>query len=259
VVLNVTDSDPQRAAAMARAYVEELGVIMAQLNNSSAHRERVFLQHRLQIVKVEMEATEKEFSEFASKSGAMDITEQGQVMIESAVKLQGKLIAEESQLEEVRQIYSDGNRRVRSSQARISELANQPKQLVGTYSGKSFVDGEASGSSSPTLRQLPILQVPYESKFWKLKTEEAVSEVLRQEFDSAKIQEARETSYVEVLDFPGVPERQSFPPRLLIIVTGTACAVILSGVWILGVARWREIDAQHAGMVLAREIFGTVR
>jgi hypothetical protein len=100
--------------------------------------------------------------------------------------------------------------------------------------------------------------VPYETKLWKLKTE-AVYEVLWQEFDSAKIQEAREASYVEVLDFPGVPERRSFPPRLLIIVTGTACAVILSGVWILGVARWREIGAQHTGMVLARETFGTVR
>jgi hypothetical protein len=76
---------------------------------------------------------------------------------------------------------------------------------------------------------------------------------------SGDLQEARENPYVEVLDLPEVPERQSFPPRLLIIATGTGCAVILSGVWILGVARWREIDAQHAGMVLAREIFGTVR
>ena len=64
---------------------------------------------------------------------------------------------------------------------------------------------------------------------------------------------------MEVLDLPEVPERQSFPPRLLIIATGTGCAVILSGPWILGVARWRKIDPQHAGMVLAREIFGTVR
>lgn len=35
VVLSVTDSDPQRAAAMVRAYVEELDTLMAQLNNSS--------------------------------------------------------------------------------------------------------------------------------------------------------------------------------------------------------------------------------
>jgi capsule polysaccharide export protein KpsE/RkpR len=98
---------------MAPAYVGELGVLMAQLNNSSAHRERVFLQDRLQIVRADMEAAEKEFSEFASKNGAMDISEQGRVMINSAVKLQGKLIAEESQLEEVRQIYSDANPRAR--------------------------------------------------------------------------------------------------------------------------------------------------
>ena len=64
---------------------------------------------------------------------------------------------------------------------------------------------------------------------------------------------------MEVLDLPEVPERKSFPPRLLIIAAGTGCAVILSGVWILGAARWRETDPRHPGMVLAREIFGIVR
>ena len=259
VVLSVTDNDPQRAAAMAGAYVKELSELMAQLNNSSAHRERVFLQGRLQIVKVEMETAEKELSEFASKNGAMDVSEQSRVMIESAVKLQGEVIAEESHLDEVRQIYSDSNPRVRSLRSRISELVNQQRQLAGTYSGESFVDRDAASGLFPTFRALPILGLPYESKFRKLELEEAVYEALRQEFESAKTQEARENPYVEVLDSPQAPERKSFPPRLLIIASGTGCAVILSGVWILGVARWREIDAQHAGMVLAREIFGTVR
>jgi capsule polysaccharide export protein KpsE/RkpR len=259
VVLSVTDSDPQRAAAMVRAYVEELDTLMSKLNNSSARREREFLQDRLKVVKLDMESAEKELSEFASKNAAMGISEQVRVMVENEGKLQGELIAAESQLEEVRQIYTDSSPQVRSLQARISELVNQQKKLLGTYRGKAFVDGEAPVSSFPTLRQLPILGVPYESKFRKLKMEEAVYETLRAEFDSAKVQEARENPAVEVLDFPEVPERQSFPPRLLIIATGTGCAVILSGVWILGVARWRQIDAQHAGMVSAREIFGTVR
>jgi capsule polysaccharide export protein KpsE/RkpR len=206
-----------------------------------------------------METAEKELSEFASKNATMGINEQVRVMIESAAKLQGELIAAESQLQEVRQIYTDSSPQIRSLQARISELVNQQKKLLGTYSGKSFADGEASGSSFPTLWQLPIMGVPYESKFRKLKMEEAIYETLRAELDSAKVQEARENPYVEVLDLPEVPERQSFPPRLLIIAAGTGCALILSGVWILGVARWQEIDARHAGMVLAREIFGTVR
>jgi hypothetical protein len=89
VVLSVTDSDPQRAAGMARAYVQELEVLMAQLNISSAHRERVFLQDQLQVVTVDMETAEKELSEFASKNGAMDITEQGRVMIECRKNTRG--------------------------------------------------------------------------------------------------------------------------------------------------------------------------
>jgi hypothetical protein len=73
------------------------------------------------------------------------------------------------------------------------------------------------------------------------------------------VQEARENPPLEVLDWPAEPERKSFPPRLLIIGTGTGCAVILSGVWILGLARWREMDALHPGKVLAGEILRTAQ
>jgi hypothetical protein len=127
---------------------------------------------------------------------------------------------------------------------------------------ESRVGAESTGSSGrffPTLQQFPILGVPYESKLQKLKMEEAVYETLRAEFDSAKVQEARENPYVEVLDLPEVPEGKSFPPRLLIVVTGTGWAVIVSGVWILGAPRWQQMDGKDSGGMLAREIFGTVR
>jgi capsule polysaccharide export protein KpsE/RkpR len=189
----------------------------------------------------------------------MDIPEQGKVMIESAAKIERQLMAAELRLAELRETYTDSGRHVRSLQAGVSELANQKEQLLGTYSGKSFADAGSSGQSFPTLRQLPILGVPYESKLQKLKMEEAVYETLRAEFDSAKVQEARENPYVEVLDLPEVPEGKSFPPRLLIVATGTVCAVIVSGVWILGAARWPQMDTKDAGGLLAREIFGTVR
>jgi hypothetical protein len=113
---------------------------------------REFLQDRLKVVKVDMESAETTLSEFASKNAATGISEQVRVTVENAGKLQGELIAAESQLEEVRQIYADSSPQVRSLQARISELVNQQKKLLGTYSGKAFVDGEAS-SSFPTLRR----------------------------------------------------------------------------------------------------------
>src|SRR5437879_3461709 len=65
ITINVTDPDPRRAADMASEYVVALNRVVVDLNTSSAHRERVFLEERLAQVKQDLEAAEKDFSEFA--------------------------------------------------------------------------------------------------------------------------------------------------------------------------------------------------
>ena len=46
-----TDHDPKRAAAMAQSYVNELDRLVAQVGTSSARRERIFLEERLESCK----------------------------------------------------------------------------------------------------------------------------------------------------------------------------------------------------------------
>ncbi len=81
ITITVTDRNPQRAAAMAEEYVAELNLVVSELNTSSAHRERVFLEERLAQVKEDLAAAEKAFSQFASKNGTIDIKEQGKAMV----------------------------------------------------------------------------------------------------------------------------------------------------------------------------------
>src|SRR5712671_4003387 len=117
VSITVTDRSPQRAAAMGQAYVEELNRLVSELSTSSARRERIFLEGRLQAVSKDLEAAEKEFSEFASKNIAIDVKEQGRGMVGAAAMLQGQLIAAQSQYEGLREIYTDNNSRVRTVKA----------------------------------------------------------------------------------------------------------------------------------------------
>jgi uncharacterized protein involved in exopolysaccharide biosynthesis len=259
ITLVVTDHDPKRAAAIAGAYIEQLDTLTAKLNTSAAHRERVFLEDRLDKIKVDLESAEKDFSQFASKNATFDISAQGKAMLEGAASLQGQLIGAESQLEGLRQIYSDNNIRVRSTQARITELRNQLQKLGGTSGGTVPSDQSTTDNAYPTLRQLPILGVPYADKFRQLKVDEAVYETLTKQFELAKVQEAKEIPSVKVLDQPDVPERKSFPPRTLIIIAGAVCSVLLGVAWVLGTARWRQIDPHDPGMRFAQEVFGTVR
>src|SRR5258707_6274402 len=116
---------------MAQAYVEELNRLVAELSTSSARRERIFLEGRLQAVNQELEAAEKDFSQFASKNTAIDVKEQGKAMVEAAAMLQGQLIAAQSQYEGLREIYTDNNPRVRTVKARIDELQRQLEKLGG--------------------------------------------------------------------------------------------------------------------------------
>jgi len=256
ITLTVTDGDPKRAAAIASAYVEELNTLIAQLSTSSAHRERVFLEDRLDTVKQDLGSAEKDFSQFASSKGAIDIAEQGKAMVQGASTLEGQLIAVESEFEGLRQIYTDDNIRVRSAQARIDELRHELGKLGGKAGGASeSSDDSPSEVPYPTLRQLPIIGVPFADKLRRLTVEEAVFETLTKQYELAKVQEAKEIPSVKVLDVPVVPEHKSFPPRLLIAMLGSVCTALFSVIWVLGTFQWQEIDPQDPAKTLAREVF----
>ena len=131
-MISVRDHSAKRAADLARAYVTELNSVVVELNTSSAHRERVFLEGRLVEVRRDLESAEENFSEFASKNTAINIEAQGKAMIEAAGTLEGQLIAAQTELESLKQVYTPENVRVRATRARVDELERRLKDLRGT-------------------------------------------------------------------------------------------------------------------------------
>ena len=105
---------------------------------------------------------------------------------------------------------------------------------------------------------MPLLGVSYSDLYRRTKVEEEVYETLTQEYELAKVQEVKETPSVKVLDPASVPQRKSFPPRLLIMFLGTFLGLFGATVLVLGRARWSEVNAQDPGKVLAQEVFQTV-
>jgi uncharacterized protein involved in exopolysaccharide biosynthesis len=258
ISIRVTDKSPQRAAAMAQEYVEELKHLLTQVNTSSAHRERVFLEERLVEVKQDLESAEKNFSEFASKNTALDIQAQGKAMIEAGATLEGQLIGAETELQSLKQVYSDSNVRVRTMQARVNELQHQLEKLGGKFDSATGPNAESNQSMYPSIRKLPLLGVNYADLYRNTKLQEAIFETLTQGYELAKVEEAKETPSVKVIDPPNVPEKKSYPHRLLIILVGTLLPFLFVTVLILGNARWMEIDDQDPGKVFALEVFKTM-
>lgn len=259
VSIMVTDRSPQRAAAMGQAYVEQLNSLVTDLSTSSARRERIFLEGRLHSVNQDLEAAEKNFSQFASKNTAIDVKEQAKAMVGAAATLQGQLIAAESQYQGLREIYTDNNPRTRTVKARIDELQRQLDKLGGKGESATDVTDVPGESFYPSIRKLPLLGVAYADLYRQMRIQEAVLETLTKEYEMAKVQEAKEIPTVKVLDEANVPDKKSFPPRTLIVFIGTASALAIAVIWLLLKNQWNETDPHDARRVFAQEVFSDIK
>lgn len=254
IEIAVTDHDPRRAAAMAECYVTELDRLVAQVSTSSARRERIFLEGRLRDVKSDLDVAAKNFSDFASKNTAIDIPEQGKAMVEAAAGLQGELIAAQSELSGLRAIYSDNNVRVRTVEARVEELNKKLNEIGAGGTG----DDPPENSLYPSIRKLPLLGVTYADLYRQTKIQETVYQLLTQQYEMAKVEEAKEIPTVKVLDAAMVPTKKTFPPRMVIVLLGTMLGTTMAMCWVLAKTQWDAVEASDPRKAFATEVYSTV-
>jgi uncharacterized protein involved in exopolysaccharide biosynthesis len=257
ITVSVTDRDPQRAAALAKAYIDELDRLVAELSTSAARRERIFVEQRLQSVKQELDASAREFSEYASKNTAVDINAQTKAMVESAAVLQGQLIAARSELQGLEQIYTKNNIRVRTVEARIAELQRQLQNMGGEGPPPEGAAPSAEPNPPelyPSIRKLPLLGVRWADLYRQTKINETVFGLLRQKYELARIQEAKEIPTIKVLDPPAVPEKKTSPHRLVIVLLGTLLVFAGGCAWIAASFAWNEMSSEDLRKQLAQEV-----
>ncbi len=250
----VTDRSPQRARDIAQAYVEELNRLVAQVSTSSARRERMFIEQRLTGVKADLEDAERQFGAFASANTTLDVKEQTKAMVESAAQLQGQLIAAQSELQSLEQIYTANNVRVRAAKARIDELNRQLAKFSGADTSPERAGEATADELYPTIRKLPLLGVKWADLYRRVKVQETVFELLHQQYELARIQEAKEIPTVNMIDPANFPEKKSFPPRLAIIALGFALSLAGASAWLIVVEKWQQMNPEDPRKLLATEV-----
>ena len=259
ITLTVTDYEPKMAAQIANAYVDELNRLAVDLNTSSAHRERQFLEERLATAKQDLARASAALSQFTSKNSMVDPQNEGRAVMDAAARMQGELIASETELKGLQQIYSDDNVRVRTLKARMAELQSQLKKLVGQNNDASAQDTVGWSAPYPSMHTLPGLGSRYAELYREAKIQEAVYAFVTQQFEMAKIQEAKELPIVRVMDAGVAPEKRSSPVRSLIVAGSVFGAFLLACLWVVGKYRWQQIPVDDSYRLLAADVAGEFR
>lgn len=253
IAVTFEDRDPKFAAAVTGAYVEELDRVITKVATSAARRERQFIEQRLAEERQTLDDTQTQFSQFASSTMALDVPQQTKVTVESAAKLQGELIAARAQLEGMEQIYARENYRVKSLQAHIAELEKAMGKL-------NSATGNAQDPINPypSVRSLPQLGVKWVDLYRNTKIHETVYELLTQQYELAKIQEAKEIPSVKLLDPPSQPEKR-YPRPWSVLLMGAACSVLVSCLGVVVRDRWQNWSVADPRRALLARIYQVAR
>jgi capsule polysaccharide export protein KpsE/RkpR len=258
ITIVVTDTDRRRTRDLAQAYVDQLNQLVARVNTSVARRERVFIEQRLVTVQQDLEQAQVELSEFASKNTTLDIKEQTRAMVDAGAKLEAQLIVAKSEVDSLEQIYTPENIRVRAARARVSELGRELTKMGRP--GMAAADSPNDASALyPPLRQLPILGVRWADLYRRVKIQETVFDLLTEQYETARIEEAKSIPIVSVIDPPGWPEKKSFPPRFLLIVALTGTTVLATSAGLLIRNRWQRVCDDDSRKILAAEILVSLK
>ena len=261
ITIKVEDTDPVRARDLTQAYLDALNKLVNQTSTSSARQERIFIEHRLNAVQDSLEHAQVELSDFSSQNTTVDITAQTRALVDVGARLEGEIVAEQSGLESMRQVYTDDNIRVREAEARIGVLQRELNKIAGSSAPATSTNAssqQTAGELYPPLRQLPRLAVRYADLYRRVKVQEAVFELLTQQYEMSRIEEAKDVPVVHVIDPPGVPEKKSFPPRILLTLVLTLLAFLVAAVTILIRDRWSHVDAGDPRKKLTTEVFSVL-
>jgi uncharacterized protein involved in exopolysaccharide biosynthesis len=229
--ISVEDRDPQRAAELANAYVEEFRKLSASLAITEAARRRLFFEQQVQQSKDALTHAEEAMTKTQQSTGVLQIDSQARSLIESAAILRAQVVAKQVQIESMRSFATDDNPGLVLAKQELAALRSQLDRLAGS---------QPDAGSDINLSKGRVTQsgMEYLRRFRDLKYQETVFELLARQFEIAKLDEAREGSIIQVVDAAVPPDKRSSPHRLLIVIGGTILAFLVAVFWILLRKRW---------------------
>ena len=228
ISITIKDGDPHRAAQIANAYVDELHDINSRLIIGEAGVRRNFFSQQLAIEKDRLTDAEIALQQTEEKTGAISPTGQTGVVISQVAALQSQIISREVQLDALRTSSTDQNPDVIRLNTEIAGLRQQMRALESEQKGRK------PGDISLTSRSLPEDQVTFLRKQRDVQYHTLIFDLIARQFEAARMDEAKASPLIQVLDPAEPPDRKSGPFRALWTLSGLILGFIYGCVSVIG-------------------------
>jgi uncharacterized protein involved in exopolysaccharide biosynthesis len=225
ITVEVEDTDPQRAAAMANRYVDELRRMTSTIAISEAQQRRVFFEQQLHQTKDKLTTAQLALQASGFSQGA--IKAEPKAAAEGYARLRAEVTAAEVRLQTMRGNLVDETPEVRQHQATLAALRAQLARL----------EQSSDVNSGPD----------YVGKYREFKYQETLFELFARQYELARADESREGALIQVVDVASPPERKSKPRRALTAVWATVATTMFLILAVLARHTWRQRRTKRLG------------
>lgn len=232
ILVDYEDRDPARAAAVANAFVAELDRFYSQTRITTAKKVRQLIQQQLSQTEQELQAAQAALKTFKERTGAVMIPEQTSASIQTAAQIYGKIAELEVSLERIRQFATDKSPEVIDTRAQIRALERKLAEM-GYTSVDEGAQNDAGVTLFPRFNAAPSLEEQLTDLVMAVEIKTSVYKVLSQQYEEARIQEARDTPTIQVLDWAQRPHIRSKPKRKIIVGISAVAGFFLSSLWVI--------------------------
>jgi uncharacterized protein involved in exopolysaccharide biosynthesis len=226
--VSVEDRDPQMAAALTNALVDQLDYLNREIVLNRARQHRQFVEQRLARVKAELDSARTELEQFQMKHRTVDFDEQTRLAIDQASELKVQLARIDIDLQVLAGRLGEENADYKELQRKRRIVQNEIEQLENSNEDNSFF--------SLPISEVPGLRGRYEQLYSRVKVNESLYQILLEQLEQAKISENENLPTISVLDRATPPDQRSRPRRALIVGGAFAGALIIA----ILLAAWLE-------------------
>ena len=242
ITVEFDNKDPVLAANVANAYIEELDRLSQTLVVTEAAQRRLFFENQLVKSKEDLASAEIALKQTQERTGLIQLDKQGEAIIKAVADLRAQIASREVQLSAMRSYATEQNPDYRQTREVLYGLRAQlAKVESNTAAGK--------GNIFVPTGKVPEVGLEYIRKVRDVKYQETLFELLSKQFEMAKIDEAKDSALIQVVDKALPPDKKSKPKRALIVVLTTLIAFFI-GIFIAFYREAKERASQDAESAL---------
>lgn len=211
ISVEVDDTSPERAAAIANHYVDELRRVTSTLAVTEAQQRRMFFEQQLKQSRESLVVAQRALQSSGFNADALKA--EPKAAADSYARLRAETRAAEVRMQVMRGTLTDTSPEVRQQQATLDALRAQLARL----------ERATESANGPD----------YIGAYREFKYQEVLFDLYARQFELARVDESREGALIQVVDSATPAERKSAPRRGVTAAAATLIAALALTGWLL--------------------------